>query len=230
MRTAAVVMALTFAPTLVCAEITTFPDANPKGNVIEYWRLTHDPAIRDHANYHNTNCFSPDGRYVCYTHYDVPNVGGADGWPVMVMDLHTGEAQQVGWGATPRWAKRHNWLFYSRPVPEGGNPWEKGVEVWRYDMDTGESTLITWGWEFLGSTDRNDEFIFGNQRRRDLEGKVFHTCRARIAPGTEMEVIYDEHSAIRPLCNPEHDVISTRSRQDGLFGPSRIWMDLDGAN
>jgi hypothetical protein len=212
------------------AEITRFPDPHPRGNVIEYWRLTHDPAIRDHANYHNTNCFSPDGRYVCYTHYDAPNVGGPDGWPIFVMDLHTGEAVEVGWGATPRWAKKHNWLFYSHPNPDGGDPWEKGVEVWRYDVDTGESDLITWGWEFLGSTDRNDEFIFGNRRRRDLEGKVFHTCRARIAPESEMQVIFDAQSAIRPLCNPEHDVISTRSKQEGPFGSSRIWMDLDGSN
>lgn len=230
MRAAIVLAVALISSTLASAEIVKFPDPLPHGNVIEYWRLTHDPAIRDHANYHNTNCFSPDGRYVCYTHYDVPNVGGPDGWPIRIIDLHTGESREVGWGASPRWANRHNWLFYSRPNPDGGNPWEKGTEVWRYDVDTDRSDLITWGWEFLGSTDRNDRYIFGNQRRRDLEGKVFHTCRARIEPGSEMELLYDEYTAIRPLCNPEHDLISTRSRQGGLFGPSRIWMDLDGSN
>jgi hypothetical protein len=29
------------------------------------WRLTHDPTVRHHANYHNTQCWSPDGRFSC---------------------------------------------------------------------------------------------------------------------------------------------------------------------
>ncbi|MEA3401277.1 MAG: hypothetical protein U9R79_08580 [Armatimonadota bacterium] len=225
-----VIATLAVVAACASAEIERFPDPLPEGNVIEYWRLTHDPAIRDHANYHNTNCWSPDGRYVCYTHYDVPNVGGPDHWPIHVLDLHTGEDIAIDRGASPRWAKRHNWLFYSKPDPEGGDPWERGVEVWRYDCETGERTLITWGWEFLGSTDRRDQWLFGNQRRRDLPGKVFHTARARIAPSSPMQVIYDEHSAIRPLCNPEHDVVSTRSKRQGPFEASRLWMDLDGSN
>ncbi len=227
-----ITVACAFACASASAEIMKFPDPLQQGNVLQYWRLTHDPAIRDHANYHNTNCFSPDGRYICYTHYDVPNVGGPDGWPICIIDLQSGEALEVGWGASPRWANKHNWLFYSRPNPDGGNPWEKGTEVWRYDVESGESDLITWGWEFLGSTDRNDEYIFGNQRRRDLieQGKIFHTCRARIEPGSEMEVLFAEQSAIRPLCNPEHDMLSTRGKQEGPFGASRLWMDLDGSN
>ena len=36
---------------------------------LEVWRLTNDPTVRDHANYHNTQCWSPDGRYISYTHY-----------------------------------------------------------------------------------------------------------------------------------------------------------------
>jgi len=32
------------------------------------WRLTFDPSVRNWANYHNTQSFSPDGRYVCYIH------------------------------------------------------------------------------------------------------------------------------------------------------------------
>jgi len=213
------------------AEITRFPDPHPEGNVIEYWRLTHDPAIQDHANYHNTNCWSPDGRYVCYAHHDTGS-GPTGAGGVHIIDLHTGEDIFVSVGhkgGNPRWAKKHNWLFFSRRDPEGGNPWEKGTEVCRYDCATGQVEVITWGWEFLGSTDKDDRWIFGNQRRRDLEGKVFHTGRARIEPGSEMEVIFAE-PGIRPLCNPEHDLISTRAKRKGPFACDRLWMDLDGSN
>lgn len=226
----AVTSILLICATMAGAVITRFADPLPDGKVIEYWRLTHDPAIRVHANYHNTDCFSPDGRYVCYTQFSRANVGGPDAYPVRIMDLHTGEVTEVDAGDSPRFAQQHNWLFYCRPNPEGGNPWERGMEVWRYDCANGERTLITWGWEFLGNTNRDDTYIFGNQRRRDLPGKIFHTGRARIAPESPMEIIFDAQNAIRPLCNPQHDVISTRSRGEGLFSSSRLWMDLDGGN
>lgn len=49
------------------AEIERF---KPKeGDAIEVWRITNDPTVRDHANYHNTQCWSPNGRYLCFTHY-----------------------------------------------------------------------------------------------------------------------------------------------------------------
>ena len=55
----------------VNAEIARFKDPYPRGNVLEYWRLTHEPAIRDHANYHNTQCWSPDGTKICFvSNYD----------------------------------------------------------------------------------------------------------------------------------------------------------------
>jgi len=227
--TPAIVIALMLTATCAVAEVTRFPDPLEDGNVIEYWRLTHNPAIRDHANYHNTNCWSPDGRYVCFTHYSIADREGPDAFGIHMVDLHTGDDIPIDTGQSPRWAKRHNWLFYSQRDPEGGNPWEKGVKVWRYDADTGEKTLITWGWEMLGSTDSDDEYIYGCQRRRDL-GKVFHINRARIAPNSEPELLYDERSAIRPLCNPEHDMLSTRSKKEGPFNASRLWMDLDGSN
>ena len=40
-----------------------------EGETIEVWRITSDPTVRDWANYHNTQCWSPDGRYICFTHY-----------------------------------------------------------------------------------------------------------------------------------------------------------------
>ena len=211
------------------AEIFRFADPSDRGTVHEYWRLTHDRAIRDHANYHNTQCFSPDGRFVCYTHYASPEGVGMEAEGVHIIDLHTGEDISIAAGGSPRWAQQHDWLFYSVPNRAAGNPWEKGTEVWRYDAATGERDLITWGWEFLGSTDYQDRWIFGNFRRRDLPGKVFHTGRAPIVPGSEPELVFDQ-PAIRPLCNPSHDMLSTRSKDDGEFGASRKWMQVDGSD
>ena len=225
----ALAVTLGLATSAARAEITRFPDPFASGAVHQYWRLTHDPAVRDHANYHNTQCFSPDGRYVCYTHYGAPGGVGLEANGVHIIDLHTGEDLHIGQGGSPRWAQRHNWLFYSVPRREAGDPWEKGTEVWRYDCATGRQELITWGWEFLGSTDCEDRWIFGNFRRRDLPGKVFHTGRARIAPGSEPELIFAA-PGVRPLCNPAHELLSLRSKEPGPFGSSRKWLDLDGSN
>ncbi len=40
-----------------------------EGTAIEVWRITHDATVRDTANYHNTQCWSHNGRYICYTRY-----------------------------------------------------------------------------------------------------------------------------------------------------------------
>lgn len=217
----------------VGAEISRFRDPHPEGNVIEYRRLTHDPAIRDHANYHNTDCWSPDGRYVCYTHYAKAPPSGAAEKPfseIHLVDLHTEKDIVVDGGISPRWAKQHNWLFYSKRR-SFGNPWEEGTEIWRLDGDTGKKDLITWGMEFLGSTDSHDRWIYGNQRLRYLKGKQWSTARARIAPQSPIEVIYQNPKALRPLCNPVHDVVSLRAKQKReMFGPSRVWLELDGSN
>jgi hypothetical protein len=59
------------------------------GGTTEMWRLTNDPAERHHANYHNAQCWSPDGRYVCI--YDDDEIH--------IYDLHTDrkrDYRQVG--------------------------------------------------------------------------------------------------------------------------------------
>ena len=33
-----------------------FKDPDPSRSDAILWRLTHDPAVRDYANYHNTQC------------------------------------------------------------------------------------------------------------------------------------------------------------------------------
>jgi len=228
-------IALTAAGLAACgwvgAEITRFPDPHPRGNVLEYWRLTHDPAIRDHANYHNTNCFSPDGRYVCFTHYTAPDLYHCDPHEVRVIDLHTGEDRLIGIGSSPRWAQQHNWLFYVRTSREPDDSWEAKSEVIRHDIATGEEFVVTRDMQWLGSTDRLDRWIFGNRWRYDIpDDTPRKTVRARIEPNAELEQICDINEANRPLCNAEHDLISIRCHLYGPFEHARMWMDYDGSN
>ncbi|MFW5868680.1 MAG: hypothetical protein ACOCX2_12735 [Armatimonadota bacterium] len=213
------------------AERATFADPHPRGNVIDYRRLTHDPAIRDHANYHNTNCFSPDGRYVCYTHYIAPDLHHVDPHEMRVIDLHTGEDRLIGIGSSPRWAQRHNWLFYVRTNRGPDDSWEAKSEVIRHDIATGEEFVVTRDMQWLGSTDRLDRWIFGNRWRYDNpDDTPRKTVRALIEPNAELDQICDINQANRPLCNAEHDLISIRCHLDGPFEHSRMWMDYDGSN
>ena len=88
------------------AEKTVF---QAPGRNFGVWQLTFDPTVRDWANYHNTRCFSPDGRYVCYSHWPAGSKSQAT---VHLFDLHTETGRQVGQGIEPRWARHHNWLFF----------------------------------------------------------------------------------------------------------------------
>jgi len=232
MTRAALVAALTLiAAGSAGAEITRFADPHPAGHVIEYRQLTHDAAIRDHANYHNTNCFSPDGRYVCFTRYVVPDLHHCDPQQVRVIDLHTGEDRLIGIGSSPRWAQQHNWLFYVRTRRGPEDSWEANSQVIRFDMASGEETAITRDMQWLGSTDRLDRWIFGNRWRYDIpDDTPRKTVRARIEPNAPLEQICDINQANRPLCNAEHDLISTRCHMEAPFETARLWMDYDGGN
>ncbi|MGI5817716.1 MAG: hypothetical protein ACOX9R_06405 [Armatimonadota bacterium] len=231
MRTATLSLTLLLLTALAGAEIVKFGDPHPRGNVIEYWRLTHDPALRDHANYHNTDCFSPDGRYVCLTRYVAPDLHHLDPHEVRVIDLHTGEDRLIGIGSSPRWAQMHNWLFYVRTNRGPDDSWEAHSEVVRHDLDTGEEFVVTRDMQWLGSTDRLDRWIFGNRWRYDNpDDTPRKTVRARIEPNAELEQICEINQANRPLCNPGHDLISIRCHLDGPFEHARMWMDYDGSN
>jgi hypothetical protein len=213
------------------AEITKFADPHPRGNVIEYWQLTDDPAIRQHANYHNTQCFSPDGRYVCMTRYIVPDLYHVDPQEIRVIDLQTGEERLIGIGESPRWAKQHNWLFYVRTNRGPEDSWEANSEVICHDIATGEEFVVTRDMQVVGSVDRHDEWIVGNRWRYDIPDRTPRTTvRARIAPNSELEEICERNEANIPQFNPGHDMISMRCQLKGPFESSRIWMDPDGGN
>lgn len=213
------------------AEITIFADPHPRGNVIEYWRITDDPAIRDHANYHNIQSFSHDGRYICRTRYVAPDLHHVDPQEIRVIDLHTGEDRLIGIGSSPRWAQRNHWLLYVRTNRGPDDSWEAHSEVIRHDVESGEEFVVTRDMQRIGSTDRLDRWVFGNRWRYDIpDDTPRKLVRARIEPGAELEQIYDVNQATMANCNPEHDLISMRCQLGDPFASSRIWMDYDGSN
>ena len=135
------------------------------GNHFGVWRLTHDPQVRDWANRYNTQCFSPDGRFVCYTHFPE---GDNDTATVRLFDLHEDEVRVVGPGFNARWAKQSNWLIYSVNNPSKAEGSDPGTENMFYDADTGRTKVLVphLGAVVLGETDANDQWIYGSLRER----------------------------------------------------------------
>jgi len=95
------------------AERERFETPN-NGPNLGVWRITNDPTVRVWANYHNTQCWSPDGRYLCYTRYGYQEVRGRmrEHTTVHLYDLGDDREQLVGVGHSPRWANRSNLLLY----------------------------------------------------------------------------------------------------------------------
>jgi hypothetical protein len=58
----------------------------------------------------------------------------------------------IGQGHSPRWANRHNWLFYVHEDPAAGPTYEKGAEVRRLDADTGVQMRVCYGIEQCGDS------------------------------------------------------------------------------
>jgi len=135
------------------AEIERF---KPKeGDAIEVWRITNDPTVRDHANYHNMQCWSPDGRYLCFTHYasNGRQFGSTSAAEVHLYDLHAEQDIKIDKGTNPRWANKHNWLFYLQYGPDGGPRHGKGTQIMWNNVETGQTTRIGYGIERLKITD-----------------------------------------------------------------------------
>ena len=68
LRTGGAVLCALFAAAVTGTAATRdafFRPAN--GENLGVWRITDDPSARHWANYHNTRCWSFDGRYLCYT-------------------------------------------------------------------------------------------------------------------------------------------------------------------
>ena len=195
----------------------------------EVWRLTHDPVVRDWANYHNCNCWSPDGRYVCYTHWGAKddNYGSKSGASVHVFDLERDTDLRVDQGINPRWAKTRNSLFYVRFDPSKGELPAKGTEVRRFDPDTGENTHFMWGVEMIGGTDYRDEWLYGARRFRG-QTPQYRSLRMSMSQPDAFEDLPNVVGS-QMLPNPEHPVLFTRSdHKKEPFNATRYWYPLDG--
>lgn len=223
-------------------EFTRFEDDDPNTTNFGYWRLTHDPAVRDYGNYHNTPCFSHDGRYTCYTHYPQNDKGSAE---VRIIDLHTEKDIAVGTGLYPRWGNTRNRLFYVRYTGDRPYPWPDktspvkpfdvatGTEIVRYDIETGESVVITRGVEVMGGLDSTDTWIFGSQRFRGGGTHRENVVRVRNQPNSKFEVLDVPTDNGLQVVNPVHPAVKTRYRtkdpDDRIHGSKSLIYNLDGS-
>ena len=182
-----------------------------EGDATEVWRITNDPTVRDHANYHNTQCWSPDGRYLCFTHYaaNEREFGSTAAAEVHLYDLYREKDVKVDNGTNPRWANDHNWLFYVRFRPEDGPRHERGTQVMWKDVETDELTRIGYGVRTLKYTDCDDRWLYGIQDFPDRHTKpvripIQSDSTAEILPGT-WQVGYNSL-----MVNPSHPMIVSR--------------------
>lgn len=206
--------------------------ATPRnGANLGVWRITDEPAIRHWANYHNTQCWSPDGRYLCLTRW-APDLGrfGDHSIEVHLYDAHRDEIRLLERGFNPRWARHSNRLFYVRLIPRGRDQPEPVVEVRQLDLASGETTTLADGAiEWLGETTHDDAWLLGARRFR---GRTPEFVTVRIGLGRE-RVVEELPMVVgsQLLPNPRHPVFFTRQdHKSEPFAATRWFYDLDGAN
>jgi len=198
------------------------------GNNLGVWRITNEPSIRHWANYHNTQCWSPDGRYLCYTRYGLLNGRYSDAAnEVFIYDCHKDEQRLIERGFNPRWAKTRNWLFYVR-IAGGSEKRDQAVEVRWLDLETGAVKTLAPGVEVLGETTHDDRWLFGAKRFRG-QTPEFVTVRIALPGGAVEELREVVGSQLLP--NPRYPVFFTRQdHKSEPFGATRWFYDLDGRN
>ena len=220
-------------PSSLSADVKKFKVNQTGTRNFGVWRLTHDPVIRDEGNYHNTQCWSHDGRYTCFTHWGGEGkLGGKASAEIHIIDLKTGEDRLVGKGINPRWANQHNWLFYSHWTGDGTEPYETGTQVIRYNADTGEKVVIASGIETPGGLDATDSWLYGTKRYRGQKPEHI-SVRVRNQPNSKIQRLPDapnKHSHID--VNPFHPMIMVRAKDpsDPVYGMNRGFFDLEGKN
>lgn len=206
-----------------------------QGGTTEVWRITNDPTMRDWANYHNTDCWSSDGRYICYVNYE-PYDLRPNSWHYLVLrsqkkvhiyDLHKDKDIKIDNGTNPRWANNHNWFFYIRHLKQDGSPQKKGTQVMWLDVDTNRLTRIAYGITNLGETDSGDRWLYGF---KSWEGRERQGVRIPIRKDSRPEII-EGLKGIFWIPNPEYPVIFIRDDHRGFpFKATRYWCDLEGKN
>ncbi len=211
------------------------------GSYVAMWRITHDPVVDDHANYHQHQCWSHDGRYLSYRHCPMvasPQAGqpyaGHSRPTVHVYDFLKNEDRDLGLGIVmlpgASWANHHNWLFYVqlKEADRGFAP-DQGAPVIWMDMDTGKSVKIGDGMDQLGGVDWKDEWLYGGIKDTSRQ-PPFRSARIRIGPGGDVEEL-KETVGFQWVVNPRHPLFFTRHNNWGQsFGSTVSWWDLDGSN
>ena len=193
------------------------------GEDVEVWRITNDPTVRDHGNYHNTQCWSPDGRYLCFTHYaaDEREFGATAAAEVHLYDLHRDKDVKIDNGVNPRWANRRNWLLYVRFRPQDGPRHEEGTQVMWKDVETGEVTRIGYGVRTLKYTDCDDRWLYGIQ---DFPDGPTKPVRLPIKPDSPTETLPGDwqvgYNSL--MVNPARPMIVSRDHnyRDYYFAPA----------
>lgn len=184
-----------------------------EGDAIEVWRITNDPTVRDHANYHNMQSWSPDGRYLCFTHYaaDGRQFGSTPAAEVHLYDLHEEKDIKIDKGTNPRWANKHNWLFYLQYRPADGLRHSKGTQVMWKNVETGKTMRIGYGIERLRYTNCDDRWLYG-YGVRDSADKRRKPLRVAIAPNSPIETLPGDwqvgYNSL--MVNPGHPMIVSR--------------------
>ncbi len=199
-----------------------------QGGTSELWRITNNPAIRNDANYHNTDAWSPDGRYLCYQKYEPYDINPQS--KVFIYDLNKGIEIALGDGKQPRWANNHNWLFYILEVPADGPPNEKGSRLMWLDVDNNKLTLLAYGVPNLGETDSDDRWIFG-YKGRTADDRYGMGTRVPIRPDSRVEIIQGIPGWFW-IPNPKYPSIMIRVADNASipFKATRTLCDLEGNN
>ncbi|OVE79994.1 hypothetical protein BVY01_01085 [bacterium I07] len=190
--------------------------------------LTHDFTVRDWANYHNSQCFSTDGRYIVYTRYasDGRRFGNPEAMEIHLFDLYTAKDKLIDKGSSPRWANWHNWLFYVRRTRSAES------EIWRYDPERNKKELVGTGMNSPGGVSYNDEYLMGGIRNSESTGPRSRSARMRIGKNSVAEYLPGLDTGSQWITNPRHDAVFARviNRDDQPFVATRYWYDINGDN
>jgi hypothetical protein len=194
----------------------------PVGEALEVWRITHDPAVRDHANYHNTQCWSPDGRHLAFTRYaaDAKEYGTDAAAEIRLFDFAANKEILVERGLNPRWANQHSWLIYNRLRPAEGLRNERGTQLVKLDVVSGAKAVIGYGVGRPTMVSHDDQFIYGiwypaNARSGDgwepYEGEP-KAARFALREGAQREILRGDFGVgyNSLLASPGRPVVVTR--------------------
>ena len=188
------------------AQRKVFNDDRPETKAIELWRITHDPKNRHHTIYHDSNPFSPTGRYMVYVLTE-DKLGKSRSQKtssrLVVYDLMFDKEiwRSPYAGSWPVWARRSDRIFWS-----DGTKGHK-QNVWQVEIPSGALTKICEdAYNDVTGISHDDEWLFYTHKN------VF---RIRTRPGAKSEFVWQhpdtQNVSSSLLChNPAHPVFQVR--------------------